>query len=195
MARAAGNPDKLHTFGLYDKASRTHCTSIHNASFHGSAIHENSTAQTSFHIRAFSQDARSLRDTGKASIKGNWQKSAKQTRTEEIKEPLEILKEPEVDGDRVLLLPQEVTAVTGKNRMQHKSSIFFDKGSTCSMITKDLIERLGLESLKRIIVVKSFMQTEAINTEFVVVELIREDGTVALVRAYVVDSIMEMTKV
>ena len=33
------------------------------------------------------------------------------------------------------------------------------------------------------------MHTEEIDTEFVVVELLREDGTVALVRAYVVDSI------
>ena len=49
--------------------------------------------------------------------------------------------------------------------------------------------KLGLESLKRTIVVRSFMHTEAINTEFVVVELLREDGTVSLVRAYVVDSI------
>jgi hypothetical protein len=57
-----------------------------------------------------------LRVTGKASIKRNWEKSAKQTRTEEIKEAIEKLKEPEVDGDRVLLLAQEVTAVTGQNR-------------------------------------------------------------------------------
>ena len=105
------------------------------------------------------------------------------------------LKEPEVDGDRVLLLVQEVTAVTGQNRMQHRSSIFYDKGSTCSMITKDLVARLGLDSLKRTIIVKSFMHTEAIDTEFVVVELLKEEGTVALVRAYVVDSITEMTKV
>jgi hypothetical protein len=133
--------------------------------------------------------------TGKASIASNWEKSAKQTRTEEIKEDLEKLKEPEVDGDRVLLLAQEVTAVTGQNREQHKSSIFFDKGNTCSMITKNIVRRLGLESLKRTIVVKSFMHTEAIYTEFVVVELLKEDGTVALVRAYVVDSITEMTKV
>ena len=78
-------------------------------------------------------------------------KSAKQTRTEEIKEALEKLKGPEVDGDRVLLLAQEVTAVTGQNRVQHKSSIFFNKGSTCSMITKDPVGRFGLESLKRTI--------------------------------------------
>ena len=63
------------------------------------------------------------------------------------------------------------------------------------MITKHLVGKLGLESLQKTIIVKSFMHTEAIDTEFVVVELFREDGTEALVRAYVVDSITEMTKV
>jgi hypothetical protein len=75
---------------------------------------------------------------------GNWQKLATKSRAEEIKEALKRLKEPEVDGDRVLLLVQEVTAVTGQNRMQHRSSIFFNKGSTCSRISKDLVARLGL---------------------------------------------------
>jgi hypothetical protein len=116
-----------------------------------------------------------------------------ETRTEEIKEALEKLKEQEVDRD--LLLAQEITVITGENRVQHKSSIFFDKGSTCSMITKHLVEKLGLESLQKTIIVKSFMHTEAIGTEFVVIELLRENGTVALVRAYVVDSNTEMTQV
>ena len=65
MARAAGKPDKLQTCGLYDKVSETHCTSIQNASFHGSATHMRNTAQTSTHTRAFPQDTRSLWDTGK----------------------------------------------------------------------------------------------------------------------------------
>ena len=39
------------------------------------------------------------------------------------------------------------------------------------------------------------MHTEAIYIEFVVIELLRENGTEALVRAYVVDSITEMKKV
>ena len=138
MARAAGKPDKLQTCGLYDKASGTNCSSIQNASFHGSATHNQNT-QRNFHTRAFPQDARSLRDTGKASMKGGWEKSAEQTRAEEIKEAMKRLKEAEGDGERVLLLVQEVTAVAGQNQMQHRSSIFYEKGSTCSMITKDLV--------------------------------------------------------
>ena len=40
MARAAREPEKLQTCGLYDKVSETHCTSIQNTSFHSSANHE-----------------------------------------------------------------------------------------------------------------------------------------------------------
>ena len=145
LARAAGKPDKLQTCGLYDKPRNTNCPSIQNASFHGSATHKQST-QRNFHTRAFPQDARSLRDTGKASMRGGWEKSAKETRAEKIKEARRLLKEPKVDGDRLLLLVQEVTAVTGQDRKQHSTSIFYDMGSTCSMITKDLVAKLGLES-------------------------------------------------
>ena len=63
------------------------------------------------------------------------------------------------------------------------------------MISKDLLARLGLEPLKGTIIVKSFKNTDAVNTGFVVIELLKEDGTVALVRAYVADSITEITKV
>ena len=80
MARAAGKPDKLQTCGLYDKVSENHCSSIQDVSFHGSAAHKSRMAQTSFHTRAFPQDARSLWDTGKASIKGNWEKEQKKLR-------------------------------------------------------------------------------------------------------------------
>ena len=60
MARAAGKPEKL----------QTHCTSIQNTSFHGSANHKSSTTQSSFHITEYPQDTRTLRDTGKPSIQG-----------------------------------------------------------------------------------------------------------------------------
>jgi hypothetical protein len=62
------------------------------------------------------------------------------------------------------------------------------------MISKGLVARLGLEPLRRKIIVKAFMHTEAIDREFVVIRLLKEDGTVALVRAYIVDSITETTK-
>ena len=73
--------------------------------------------------------------------------------------------------------------------------MMFDNGSECNIISKDLVTRLRLEPLKGKIVTRSFGQEEEINIGFVVVELLKENGTIARVRAYVVDSITEAPKV
>ena len=85
--------------------------------------------------------------------------------------------------------------VTGKDRKQVKASLFNDKGSTCSMVTKQLVKTLGLESIKKTVVVQSFGHTDSIDTEFVVLELLKQDGTIALIRAYVMESITTMAEV
>ena len=90
---------------------------------------------------------------------------------------------------------KHTTVVMGEKRVQKKTSIFFDKGSTCSMVTKSLVERLELEALKRTLIVQSFRHTEAIDTEYVGIELLKTDGTVAHIRAYVVERITSMAKV
>ena len=54
-----------------------------------------------------------------------WLFEAKRTRAEEMEEAKRLLKEPKDDGDRVLLLAQEVTVVTG----QHRTSIFMIRGA------------------------------------------------------------------
>ena len=93
------------------------------------------------------------RDAGKARTKEAWEKSAKTTRADEMKEAIRLLNEPDLDGDRILLLVQAATVVMGEKRVQKKTSIYFDKGSTCSMVTKSLVERLELEALKRTLIV------------------------------------------
>ena len=87
---------------------------------------------------------------------------------EEMTEAIMLFNEPDLDGDRILLLVQETTVVTGMDRVQHTTSTLFDKGSTCSMVTQELVRRLNLVSLKKTLIVQSFMQTEAIDTEYVV---------------------------
>ena len=106
-----------------------------------------------------------------------------------------MLQDPEIDGERILLLVQEAQVVTGKERRKVKTKVFFDKGSTCSMITKSLVESLSLESLKRTLIVQTFRSTEALDTEYVVVEILQTDGTTTNLRAYVVDEITTMTAV
>ena len=95
----------------------------------------------------------------------------------------------------VLQLVLEVTIVTGRYGKQHKSGMMFDKGSKCNIISEDLVARLKLKPLSGKIVTKSFRNEEEINIGFVVVELLKDDGTIARVRAYVLDSITEAQKV
>jgi hypothetical protein len=58
-----------------------------------------------------------------------------------------------------------------------------------------LVKRLNLQSLKKTLIVQSFRHTEAIVTDYVVLELLKSDGTVVHIRAYVVDRITSMAKV
>ena len=194
LARAASKSEKLQTCNLYNKQSQTNCTSIQNASFHGAAGHKE-MIQKNFHVKYFPRDSQALKDTGKASIRSGWEKSARKSRAEEIKLAERLLKQPEQDGDNILLLVQEVEVVSGLNRERRSSSIFFDNGSTCSMIRRALVEALKLETVRRTLVVHSFRHVEALDTEYVVIELLQIDGTVAPVRAYVVDTITSMAEV
>ena len=192
LSRAAAHPEKLQQCGIKENGKA--CTSNQNAAFHGAVAHRQH-AQKGFHTRTFPQDAPALKDSGLATIRGAWEKSGARTRAEEMEEARRLLQEPEVDGDRVLLLIQEVVLVTGKDRRQVNTSLFFDKGSTCSMVTKKMVKLMGLESIRRTVVVQSFGHTDTIDTEFVVLEVLKEDGLVALIRAYVVESITSMAEV
>ena len=106
-----------------------------------------------------------------------------------------LLHSPDLDGDRILLIIHQVTVVTGRNRKKKATSIFCDKGSTCIMVTRRLVDSLKMDSEKKTLIVESFRHTESINFEYVVLELLRIDGTVDQVRAYVVDSITSMAEV
>ena len=167
---------------MIDKHTHLSCTSIQNASFHGASTHKQYTHK-GFHAKAFPVDTMA-RDAGKARTKEAWVKAAKTTRAEEMKEAIRLLNEPDLDGDQILLLVQVATEVMGEKRVKKKTSIFFDKGSTYSMVTKSLVEKLELEAIKRTLIVHSFRHTEAIDTEYVVIELLKTDGTVAHIRAY-----------
>ena len=63
------------------------------------------------------------------------------------------------------------------------------------MVTRELVKTLGIESISKSVIVQSFGHQDIIDTEFVVLELLKYNGDVARIRAYVVDSITEMPKV
>ena len=71
------------------------------------------------------------------------------------------------------MLVKTATAVTGQNQ----------------------IARLGMKSSKKTVIIKSSLHTEEMDRVFVVVEPLKENGTVALVWANAMNSITRITKV
>ena len=147
-ACTANRPYRIQTCSLYDKQTNSACTSTQNPSFHDAATHKQYT-QKGFHAKAIPQEARNIRDSGKARTSKDWQKSVRKTRIEEMTEASKLLNKPDLDGDRILLLVQETTVVTGIYRVQQKTSTVFDKGLSCSMVTEAPLKRLNLKSLKK----------------------------------------------
>ena len=197
ISRAAGNPEKLQACGILDKSNNTKCPSNQNSAFHGAAGHKQQV-QKGFHTRnkpGVPQESKGVRDSGQEAIRKEWDKSARSSRAEEMEEARLLLQQPEVDGDQVLLLIHEVTLVAGKARREVKATLFNDKGSTCTMISRRMVKQLELESISKSVIVQSFGHSDRIETEFVVLEILTAQAELKLVRAYVVDSITNMAKV
>ena len=141
LSRSGGNQEKLQQCGVRDKPGGPQCSSYQNVSLHGAATHLN-PQHKQFHTRArelFPRQGLVPQDSGKADILKVWERSGRRSRAEEMEQARLLLKEPEVDGDRVLLLAHKVTLVSGAERSQVGGSIFFDKGSTCSMATRKIV--------------------------------------------------------
>ena len=197
ISRAAGNPEMLQACGILDKSNNTKCPSNQNSAFHGAAGHKQQV-QKGFHTRnklGVPQESKGVRDSGQATIRKEWEKSARRSRAEEMEEARLLLQQPEVDGDQVLLLIHEVTLVAGKDRREVKATLFNDKGSTCTMISRRMVKQLELESISKSVIVQSFGHSDTIKTEFVVLEILTAQAELKLVRAYIVDSITNMAKV
>ena len=117
------------------------------------------------------------------------------TRLEEMAAASKLLKEPDLDGNRILSMVQQATVVSGGGRTRRLASIYFDEGSTFTIVTRALVRALNLSKRRKALIVESFGHTEEINTECVVLDLLKSDGSVAQVTAYVVDKITSVAKV
>jgi hypothetical protein len=117
------------------------------------------------------------------------------TRLEEMAAASKLLKEPDLKGNRVLSLVQQATVVSSEGRTRRLASIFFDEGSTFTIVTRALVRALKLSKQRRVLIVESFGHTEEMNTECLLLDLLKSDGSVAQVRACVVDKITSVAKV
>jgi hypothetical protein len=103
------------------------------------------------------------------------------TRLEEMAAASKLLKEPDLDGNRILSMVQQATVVSGGGRTRRLASIYFDEGSTFTIVTRALVRALNLSKQRKALVVESFGHTEEINTECVVLDLLNQ--TVQLLRS------------
>ena len=49
-------------------------------------------------------------------------------------------------------------------RFAKSTSIFFDKGSTCTMVCRRLVEELKMDSKRKTLIVESFGHTDSLNS-------------------------------
>ena len=57
------------------------------------------------------------------------------------------------------------------------------------MLTARMAKKLGLKTENRVLVVQSFMHTQTMDSEFTVLEILKEDGSVEQIKAYEVEDI------
>ena len=104
----------------------------------------------------------------------------RQTEWDEIRE---ILKIPMKDGDKVLLILQEIWMQFGLDSRRVRINVFFDAGSTCSLILTSVAERYGLQGHEVKVTIATVNGEKDRVTKLYVVELINQLGERKLVRA------------
>ena len=96
-----------------------------------------------------------------------------------------------LDGDKVLLIIQEISMVVGTNRAQKKVITFFDPGSTCSLVLTNYAEENGLEGTPVTITIGTVNGEKERTTKLYGVELLTTEGERKMVRAFGMEKISE----
>ena len=107
LARITKNPEKLILCGITPAGETKSCASHQNSAFHGAAAHKQQ-GHKQFHNRNIPKERDVLKDSGAATTRGEWERSGQRSRADEMREAQRRLQQPEVDGDRVLLLVHKV---------------------------------------------------------------------------------------
>ena len=116
-------------------------------------------------------------------------------RAKELQEINELLKLPVVQGNNVLLLMQYVTVKYGPRGELTELTVFWDNGSTCSLVQTDFAEMLGCpgEAVTVSIDTVNGMITRV--TKLYCVELLSNGGERVVIKAFGVDNISEVRNV
>ena len=116
-------------------------------------------------------------------------------RAKELEEMKELLKLPPIEGNNVLLLMQSATAKYGLSGDSTKITIFWDEGSTCSLIQTEKAEQLLCPSEPIRVSIETVNGEIVRDTKLYCVELLNHKGERVLIRAFGVENISEVRSI
>ena len=116
-------------------------------------------------------------------------------RAKELKEMKELLKLPIVQGNKVLLLMQYVTVKYGPRGELTQLTVFWDNGSTCSLVQIEFAEMLGCPGEPVTVSIDTVNGMITRETKLYCVELVSSGGERVLIKAFGVDNISEVKNV
>ena len=98
---------------------------------------------------------------------------------------------PMLDGDKVLLILQEIWMVYGLEACRVLVNSFFDPGSTCSLILTSVAEKYGLQGQEVKVTITTVNGEKDRITKLYIVELVNMDGSRRIIRALGMDKISD----
>jgi hypothetical protein len=137
----------------------------------------------------------------KVQCKGSWtaacwsggtQARIDEQRAKELQDMIELLKLPIVDGSNVLLLMQSVTVKHGPAGELAQITVFWDDGSTCSLILTERVEVLGCPGEPVNVTIDTINGILTRDTKLYCVELMNNSGERVIIKAFGVESISEV---
>ena len=126
---------------------------------------------------------------------GSTQVRIAEQRAKELEEIQELLKLPAVEGGNVLLLIQTVMVKYGIAGELTEISVFWDNGSTCSLVLTETAEMLGCPGEPVTVSIETVNGVITRNTKLYCVELINNSGDRVCVRAFGVENVSEVKSI
>ena len=116
-------------------------------------------------------------------------------RQKELLEMKELLKLPVVEGHRVLLLMQNITVKYGPRGELAEITVFWDDGSTCSLVLTSTAEMLGCPGEPVTVSIETVNGVVTRETKLYCVELMSNTGVRVVIKAFGVENVSEVRSI
>ena len=116
-------------------------------------------------------------------------------RAKELDEMKELLKLPPVEGSNVLLLMQSVRIKYGPGGDSTEFLVFWDSGSTCSLVQIEIAERLGCPGEPVTVSIETVNGVITRDTKIYCVEMLNDGGARVVIKAFGVEHISDVRSV